>query len=112
MTPIGHKTSLPRLPFWTAAFVALTCVVLLGLAGWRAGIAREGALKNAEVDLANLALSLTQHAEDTFDLLDASIAGVVSRLETDGTGPATISKLQKILEARKAGSARIHGLFI
>jgi diguanylate cyclase (GGDEF)-like protein/PAS domain S-box-containing protein len=112
MTPVRRDTSLTRLPFWAAAFVALICIVLLGLSGWRAGIAREGELKNAEVDLANLARSLTQHAEDTFDLLDVSIIGVVSRLETEGTGPATISKLQNILEARKAGLKRIHGLFI
>lgn len=112
MIPIRRKISVPRLPFWAAAFVTLICVVLLGLAGWRAGIARATELKNAEVDMANLARSLTQHAEDTFDLLDASIIGAVSRLETEGTGPATISKLQKVLEARKAGLERIHGLFI
>jgi diguanylate cyclase (GGDEF)-like protein/PAS domain S-box-containing protein len=112
MTPVGGKTSPNRLPFWAAAFVALICVAILGLSGLRAWVARADALKNAEVDMANLARSLTQHAEDTFDLLDASIVGAVSRLETEGTGPATIAKLQKVLEIRKAGLKRIHGLFI
>ena len=74
--------------------------------------AREAALKVAEVDQANLARSLTQHAEDSFDLLDTSILGAVSRLETDGTGPATLSKLQDILVARKAASIRVNGLGI
>jgi hypothetical protein len=34
-------------------------------------------------------------------LLETGIVGVISRLETDGTGPDTISKLRKILVARK-----------
>jgi predicted negative regulator of RcsB-dependent stress response len=107
-----RKAGLSRLPFWATAFVALICVGILGLNGWREWSSRASNLKNAEVNMANLARSLTQHAEDTFDLLDASILGVVGRMETEGTGTATVSKLEKILEARKAGLARIRGLFI
>src|SRR5258708_20859932 len=44
---------------------------------------------------------MTQHAEDSIGLVDTGIVGVISRLETDGTGPDTISKLRKILVARK-----------
>jgi diguanylate cyclase (GGDEF)-like protein/PAS domain S-box-containing protein len=107
-----HKAGLSRLPIWTAAFVALICVGILGLSGWREWNSRASDLKNAEIEMANLARSLTQHAEDTFELLDASIIGVATRLELEGTGPAAISKLQTILESRKAGLKRIHGLFI
>jgi diguanylate cyclase (GGDEF)-like protein/PAS domain S-box-containing protein len=107
-----HKAGLSRLPTWTAAFVALICVGILGLSGWREWNSRASELKNAEIEMANLARSLTQHAEDTFDLLDASIIGVATRLELEGTGPAAISGLQTILESRKAGLKRIHGLFI
>jgi diguanylate cyclase (GGDEF)-like protein/PAS domain S-box-containing protein len=85
---------------------------ILGLSGWREWNSRASDLKNAEIEMANLARSLTQHAEDTFELLDASIIGVATRLELEGTGPAAISKLQTILESRKAGLKRIHGLFI
>jgi hypothetical protein len=35
---------------------------------------RDAALRNAEVDVANLARSLTQHAEDTFELADSLAA--------------------------------------
>ena len=44
-----------------------------------------------------------QHAEDSFDLLDASILGAVSRLETDGADPATLAKLQNILRGAEGG---------
>jgi diguanylate cyclase (GGDEF)-like protein/PAS domain S-box-containing protein len=107
-----HTAGLSRLPIWTTSFVALICVGILGMSGWRELDSRANTLKNAETEMANLARSLTQHAEDTFDLLDASIIGVATRLELEGTGPAAISKLQKILESRKAALKRIHGLFI
>jgi diguanylate cyclase (GGDEF)-like protein/PAS domain S-box-containing protein len=107
-----HTAGLSRLPIWTTSFVALICVGILGMSGWRELDSRASTLKNAETEMANLARSLTQHAEDTFDLLDASIIGVATRLELEGTGPAAISKLQKILESRKAALKRIHGLFI
>ena len=112
LNSMSHKAALFRLPIWTAAFVALICVGMLGLSGWREWNSRARTLRTAEIEMANLARSLTQHAEDTFELLDASIIGVAARLELEGTGPVTISRLQIILESRKAGLKRIHGLFI
>jgi diguanylate cyclase (GGDEF)-like protein/PAS domain S-box-containing protein len=112
MDVAAPKTGLIRLPSWAAAFVALVCVAILGMSGWREWSSREGRLKAAEVEMSNLARSMTQHAEDTIDLLDASILGVVVRLETDGTGQDSLSKLRKILLARKAGLKRIRDLTI
>jgi diguanylate cyclase (GGDEF)-like protein/PAS domain S-box-containing protein len=112
MNLAAHKTGPTRLPLWAAAFVALVCVAILGMSGVREWSSRQGRLKAAEVEMSNLARSMTQHAEDTFDLLDASIVGVVARLETDGTGPESLLKLQKIFVARKAGLKRIRDLSI
>ena len=69
-------------------------------------------LKTAEVDLANLAHSLIQHAEDSVDLLDTGIVGVFSRLEADGTNPETLAGLHKVIVARKKGMQRIHNIVI
>jgi diguanylate cyclase (GGDEF)-like protein/PAS domain S-box-containing protein len=107
-----NKTSLSRLAFRAAAFVALVCVAILGMSGWREWTAREASLKAAEVELTNLTRSLTQHADDSFDMLDVSIVGALSRLETDGTAPATLAKVRDILIARKAASKRIHGIIV
>jgi diguanylate cyclase (GGDEF)-like protein/PAS domain S-box-containing protein len=112
MDAAPHKIGFSRLPFRAAAFVALVCVAILGMSATREWSAREATLKVAEVQLANLARSLIQHAEDSFDLLDTSILGAVSRLETDGTSPAIISKLQDVLVARKAASKRVSALAI
>ncbi|KZD23924.1 diguanylate cyclase [Tardiphaga robiniae] len=100
------------LPFWAAVFVALACVAILALNGWREWSSRQNDLKNAEVDMANLARSLTQHADDTFELADTILIGLVNRLETDGTGPAAIKKIQTILQLRKSTQKRIRGMFI
>jgi len=112
MDAAPQKIGLSRLPFRAAAFVALVCVAILGMSAAREWSARETTLKVAEVQLANLARSLIQHAEDSFDLLDTSILGVVGRLEADGSNPATLSKLQDILVARKAASKRVSALGI
>lgn len=101
-----------RFPFWAAAFVALACVAILALSGWRDWESRQVELRNAEVDMANLARSLTQHADDTFELADTILAGMVDRMEVGGTSPAAVAKIQGFLQARKYNRQRIRGIFV
>lgn len=100
-----------RLPLWAAGFVVLICVAILGLSVWREWETHNADLRNAEIDVANLAHSLVQHADDTFELADTILVGLVHRLELDGTGPDTIAKLQTYLPTRKS-SDRIRGIFV
>ncbi|MBA3727506.1 MAG: diguanylate cyclase, partial [Armatimonadetes bacterium] len=100
-----------RLPLWAAGFVAMACVAILALSGWREWGSRAVDLKNAEVEMANLARSLTQHAEDTFELADTILIGLVNRLETEGTAASAIEKVQGYLPLRKS-TGRIRGIFI
>jgi diguanylate cyclase (GGDEF)-like protein/PAS domain S-box-containing protein len=101
-----------RLPLWAAGFVALACVAILALSGWREWESRQVELRNAEVDMANLARSLAQHAEDTFELADTILAGMADRMEVGGTSPAAIEKIQAFLKARKYNRHRIRGIFV
>lgn len=112
MSAATQRTGWSRLPLRAAAFVVLTCAIILGGSSWREWAAREAVLKGAETEMANVARSLTQHAEDSLDLLDSGVVGVVSRLEMDGTAPATVAKIGNVLEARKKAFTRIHGLDI
>ena len=107
-----HRAGMRRLPLRAAAFVVLTCTAIFGVSAWREWSSRDALLKSAETEMANLARSLTQHAEDSLDLLDSGVVGVVSRLEMDGTAPETIAKLRNLLDARKKAIARIHSLGI
>lgn len=101
-----------RLPLWTAGFVALACVAILALSAWREWEARQIVQTNAQGDLANLARSLNQHAEDTFELADTILIGLVDRLETAGLGPPAIDRIQAFLQQRKHNSPRIRGIFV
>lgn len=112
MNLASQRAGWSRLPLRAAAFVVLTCVAILGVSGWREWAARDAVLKGAETEMANVARSLTQHAEDSLDLLDSGVVGVVSRLEMDGADPATINKLRTLLEARKKAMERVHSLAI
>ncbi|TQF32073.1 diguanylate cyclase [Bradyrhizobium sp. UNPA324] len=112
MSAATQRTGWSRLPLRAAAFVVLTCATILGVSGWREWAARDAVLRGAEAEMANVARSLTQHAEDSLDLLDSGVVGVVSRLEMDGTAPATIAKLRTLLEVRKKAIERIHSLAI
>lgn len=100
-----------HLPLWAAGFVALICLTILGLSAWREWESRNAELRNAEIDVTNLAHSLIQHADDTFELADTILVGLVHRLELDGLGPDTIAKLQTYLPTRKS-SDRIRGIFV
>lgn len=108
----NHAGDPPRLPLWAAAFVTLACVAILALSGWREWHSRGVDLKNAEVAMTNLARSLTQHAEDTVELADATLMGLASRLEANGTDAAAVARVQAFLDLRKSSLGRIRGLFI
>src|SRR3569833_2892298 len=112
MDVVSHRAGWRRLPLRAAAFVVLTCTAILGVSGWREWSSRDALLRGAETEMANLARSLTQHAEDSLDLLDSGVVGVVSRLEMDGTSPTTLAKLGNVLAARKKAVPRIHSLAI
>jgi diguanylate cyclase (GGDEF)-like protein/PAS domain S-box-containing protein len=73
---------------------------------------RRDALKAAEIDVANLAQSLVQHAEDSFEMADNLVIGLVHRLEAEGTGPVALARLQSDINFRKGAMGRVRGLFV
>ena len=102
MTVASQRANWSRLPLRAAAFVVLTCATILGVSAWREWTARDAVLKGAETEMANVARSLTQHAEDSLDLLDSGVVGVVSRLEMDGADPTTIAEANVASEPKAA----------
>jgi diguanylate cyclase (GGDEF)-like protein/PAS domain S-box-containing protein len=106
------KSGWSRLPLRTAAFVLLICIAILGMSAWREWTAREAVLRSAEAEMSNVARSLMQHAEDSLQILDSGIVGVVSRLEMDGTDPAVVAKLRLVLDARAKALERIHSFAV
>ncbi len=101
-----------HLRVWVGVFVALVCAAILGTSGWGEWSARDSELRNAEVDMANMAQSLAQHADDTFELTEHILTSVVQGLQFEGTGNEAIARLQTFIDRRKLGKGRIHGMFV
>jgi signal transduction histidine kinase len=70
------------------------------------------AVQKAYQETTNLVKLLTQNAEDTIVAADASIVGLVQRMEIDGTGPETLQKLQKIMAVRRIAHPALADLII
>ncbi|WP_315721427.1 MULTISPECIES: diguanylate cyclase [unclassified Bradyrhizobium] len=111
MDVVATRVDRSRLPVWAAGVLALVCGAILAFSVWSEWTSRNAEMRNAEIDLGNLARSLTQHVEDTVELADSLLRGVVTALETDDGKPGAITRLQTILKSRKPGLGRIRGVF-
>lgn len=102
-----------RQPVYLATgLVVLVCIAMLCLSSLRELGLRRDTLKAAEIDMANLAQSLIQHADDSFEMADSLVIGLVHRLEAEGTGPVAIARLQSDINFRKGAMGRVRGLFV
>lgn len=110
------QTALPtrksRLPLMVGVFVALACCAIAAVSVWREMSSRAADLRSAEVDVANMARSLMQHAEDSIELSEAILLGMVARIENAGTSEPAVQLMQAFLEARSTTLGRIRGLFV
>lgn len=112
MIAAPNKTGFSRLPLRAAIFVALACAAIIASTGWTEWGSRDMEMRNAEVELGNLSRSMVQHAEDTAELAESLLAGMVAALEADGEYRERIARLQSFLNVRKPDLGRIHGLFV
>lgn len=105
---------LKRLPvtFWATVFVAIVCLSLVAIDGWRSLNARTELLASAERATANLARSMAQHADDTIKAADIALADVVERIETDGTGPQALQRMHALMEEQVRQVEQLQGLFV
>ncbi|MBV8190362.1 MAG: PAS domain S-box protein [Alphaproteobacteria bacterium] len=55
---------------------------------------------------------MSQYIDDTFELADTLVVGFVYQLETAGTGPGAMVRLQSAINRRKGSLGRIRGLFV
>lgn len=98
--------------FWATVFVALVCLSLVVMDGWRSLNARTVLLASAERATANLARSMAQHADDTFKAADISLSDIVERMEADGSSPAALERLHALMEAQVRNVEQLQGLFV
>ena len=99
LTPVSSAT-------WLSAFVVVVCLAIVSLEAWRDWSERRDELARAESMMTNLARSLAQHAEDTFELADAVLIDLVDRA-TQATGARR--GRSGFVTSSTSGSRRCHG---
>jgi diguanylate cyclase (GGDEF)-like protein len=92
--------------------VGLVTLVLVALDGWHLWVARDEALRLAQVSTSNLARALAQHAEDSVGRADALLVGVVERIENDGFEAQPSVRLRALLQNQQRVSTPLAGLFV
>ncbi|QRM28579.1 sensor domain-containing diguanylate cyclase [Microvirga sp. VF16] len=94
------------------AFVVVVCLVILGLGGWRDWSERKQEIARINAETLNLAKSLVQHAEDTFEVADALLVDVVDRVEMGGIVPDAARRLDAFLVERVQSLQRIKSISV
>lgn len=95
-----------------AGAIVIICACVVGLGLYREAELRTAEIATAENEARNLSRSLLQHAEDSVELVDNALIGLVHWLETEGFRPAAMSRLQRLLYLRKSTLPRLRGLFV
>jgi len=93
-------------------FVAVVCVSLVAIDGWRSWNARTEQLREVAIATNNLSRAMAQQADDTIKSADVVLGDMVERLETDGDDPAALQRLHEVLMVRAAELPQLDGLFI
>ncbi|HEX8602930.1 MAG TPA: sensor domain-containing diguanylate cyclase [Pseudoduganella sp.] len=101
-----------RLPitFWTTLFVTLVCVALVALDIERSWVARKVLLEQAERNATNLARAMSGQADDTLRGADTTLADLKERIETDGSGPRELQRLNGLMASHVRALRQLNGL--
>ena len=105
--------SSPRWPDGRAIlYVAAICLAVLGLEFWREWTAREAAFEASGREAQNLAFSLRQQADDTFELARSTVSSIVGQIEAAGGSAAEMAGLQVVMDRRLGTDSPLQGLYV
>ena len=92
--------------------VVFVCETLLGTEGWREFHARETQLGETRVAAENMARSLAQQAEQSFDVVELLLTGIVDRLENDAASPDLATRVNDVMAMRVAQRPEIRQIVV
>lgn len=92
--------------------MAVVCLSLLAIDFWNSWESRADQLQQMNVATSNLARAMAQQADDAIKKADTVLVGMVERVEQDGTGPAEVARLRRVLSMRVAELPQLDGLHI
>ncbi len=100
------------LPLRLGMFIACVCIAIASFEAWQdyRGHGRE--LAKAASTTANLAEAVLQHAEDTVAMADSALVGLIERLQIEGTSPAALERLNRLLAQQVKSLPRLRNIFV
>ncbi|NRR29067.1 sensor domain-containing diguanylate cyclase [Oxalobacteraceae bacterium] len=102
----------PSITFWATLFVAVVCLALVAIDGWRSWNARAQRLLDMEQLSSNLARSMAYQANDTIKAADVGLADIVERIEADGVGTPALERVHQRMVAQVQQLPQLAGLFV
>src|ERR1700722_12812229 len=109
----GDGTRKQRLPRGTMiALISILCITVIGRDLYQTWNGRAREIKDSEREVTNLAWSSAQQTEGAFRLANASLIGMVERLEADGTGSAQLERLRQWMAMHMSISPILQGLTV
>jgi diguanylate cyclase (GGDEF)-like protein/PAS domain S-box-containing protein len=73
---------------------------------------RQNEIRDVEVAAGNLAASLAQHADDTLEMIDTALIGVLERVERDGLAGEALPRLHDLLRRHTAAMPRVRSFSV
>lgn len=112
-SPAGRRRSpISSVGARALVFIVLVCVCLIAMDVWRTCNAHASQYLQMETASSNLARATAQQANDTLKEADTALIGLVERVEVDGTSPAALARLHKLMALRVSQLPQLNGLFI
>ena len=92
--------------------IALFCLLVVGLDGWRSWTARDTIVESERVATENLARSLAQHAHDMLATADTLLVSLRDTVEADGGTPERRMELRRLLASQIATVPNMRDLMV
>ena len=112
MVQFNLASRTPSIIFRAVILVTLACVALLSLDIWRSFSERETQINSINAATSNLARATEIHASNALDQTSGALAGMVERVENDGTSPDALTRLHSVVVREANALPQVNGFFV
>lgn len=112
MAPHATPSKPKSLSLRAALYVLAICLAIVALEGWREWVAYDAAVQKAELEATNLARSMRQHAEDTYEIADQAVALVAYAAESAGSDPQAMREIEAFMLRVMGNAERLRGIYV
>lgn len=96
----------------SVVFIVVVCVTIVGMFSFQLWQSYNDEFLQAERDSANLARSMSQQAQDTFDEADLALSGIVESLQRHGHAGEESARLHELFLRRVKSIRQLQGIYL